>query len=102
MMKEEQILFPMLARGIYPSGPISVMEEEHIQHGDALQKLDALTNNITLPDGACNTWTALYLGLKELKEDLMSHILLENEILFVEWEPSAQPAEKHMCCGSCQ
>jgi regulator of cell morphogenesis and NO signaling len=102
MMKEEQILFPMLARGIYPSGPISVMEEEHIQHGDALQKLDALTNNITLPDGACNTWTALYLGLKELKEDLMNHILLENEILFVEWEPSAQPAEKHMCCGSCQ
>src|SRR5690606_37997439 len=78
MMKEEQILFPMLAGGIYPAGPISVMEEEHLQHGDALDKLEQLTNNITLPADACNTWTALYIGLKELKEDLMQHILLEN------------------------
>jgi regulator of cell morphogenesis and NO signaling len=50
-----------------------------------------------LPVGACNTWTALYLGLRELKEDLMEHILLENEILFV--EPVSQ---KGQCCGSCQ
>ena len=88
MMKEEQILFPMLAGGIYPSGPISVMEEEHLQHGDALAILDELTNNITLPKDACNTWTALYLGLNELKQDLMQHILLENEILFVWTSPN--------------
>ena len=103
MMKEEQILFPMLAGGIYPAGPISVMEEEHLQHGDALETLDKLTNNISLPQDACNTWTALYLGLKELKEDLMQHILLENEILFVQWQ--AKPAhgtEGQHCCGSCQ
>ena len=103
MMKEEQILFPMLAGGIYPSGPISVMEEEHLQHGDALETLDKLTNNITLPEGACNTWTALYLGLQELKEDLMQHILLENEILFV--QPTAKPAhgsDGQSCCGGCQ
>lgn len=103
MMKEEQILFPMLAGGIYPAGPISVMEEEHLQHGDALDTLDKLTNNITLPADACNTWTALYLGLKELKEDLMQHILLENEILFV--QPAAKPAhgrDGQSCCGSCQ
>ncbi|MBU1308004.1 MAG: iron-sulfur cluster repair protein YtfE [Gammaproteobacteria bacterium] len=103
MMKEEQILFPMLAGGIYPSGPISVMEEEHLQHGDALEVLDKLTNNITLPADACNTWTALYLGLKELKEDLMQHILLENEILFVQWhDKPAHGAEGQVCCGSCQ
>ena len=103
MMKEEQILFPMLAGGIYPSGPISVMEEEHLQHGDALETLDKLTNNITLPADACNTWTALYLGLQELKEDLMQHILLENEILFV--QPQTKPAhgsDGQTCCGSCQ
>jgi regulator of cell morphogenesis and NO signaling len=101
MMKEEQILFPMLAGGIYPAGPISVMEEEHLQHGNALETLDKLTNHITLPANACNTWTALYLGLQELKEDLMQHILLENEILFV---PSAATArDQHQpCCGSCQ
>lgn len=103
MMKEEQILFPMLAGGIYPSGPIGVMEEEHLQHGDALETLDRLTNNITLPADACNTWTALYLGLQELKEDLMQHILLENEILFV--QPQTKPAhgsDGQSCCGSCQ
>lgn len=101
MMKEEQILFPMLAGGIYPAGPISVMEEEHIQHGDALEKLERLTNNITLPAHACNTWTALYIGLKELKEDLMQHILLENEILFVQPKAKAH-GEGGVCCGGCQ
>lgn len=102
MMKEEQILFPLLAGGIYPAGPISVMEEEHLQHGDALEKLDQLTNDITLPAEACNTWTALYIGLKELKEDLMQHILLENHILFVQPGQAATDDDRQMCCGSCQ
>lgn len=97
MLKEEQILFPMLCNGFYPTGPIHVMQHEHVQHGDALAQLEELSHQMQLPDGACNTWTALYLGLKELKEDLMEHILLENEILFV--EPVQQ---KGQCCGSCQ
>jgi regulator of cell morphogenesis and NO signaling len=97
MMKEEQILFPMLCNGFYPAGPIHVMQHEHLQHGDALGDMLKLAHDLVLPDGACNTWTALYLGLTELKEDLMEHILLENEILFV--EPAAQ---KGSCCGSCQ
>jgi len=43
--------------------------------------------------------TALYLGLRELKEDLMEHILLENTILFV---PPVTTADKDtVCCGSC-
>lgn len=97
MMKEEQILFPMLANGIYPAGPISQMEEEHLEHGDALVTLDSLTNNLTLPRDACNTWTALYTGLKALKEDLMLHILLENQILFAKPEHG-----DGNCCGGCQ
>ena len=100
MLKEEQILFPMLRQGIYPYGPISVMLEEHQEHGDALKKLDELSFEQQLPLGACNTWTALYLGLKELKEDLMQHILLENEILFV--EPTKPGHGEQHCCGSCQ
>jgi regulator of cell morphogenesis and NO signaling len=97
MLKEEQILFPMLCNGFYPAGPIHVMQHEHLQHGDALGDMLRLAHELQLPDGACNTWTALYLGLNELKEDLMEHILLENEILFV--EPATQ---KGSCCGSCQ
>ena len=97
MHKEEQILFPMLCNGFFPAGPISVMQEEHQQHGDALETMLQLAKDLVLPAGACNTWSALYLGLTELKEDLMEHILLENEILFV--EPKQQ---KGQCCGSCQ
>ena len=96
MQKEEQILFPMLVRDIFPSGPISVMEEEHLEHGQALEKMQALAHNLELPPGACNTWTALYVGLKELKEDLMEHIHLENNILFVN-----RTEGEGSCCGSC-
>lgn len=82
MMKEEQILFPMLVQNNYPGGPISVMEEEHVQHGKELEVIDQLTNNVTLPQGACNTWTALYTLLREFRQDIMDHIHLENHVLF--------------------
>ncbi len=84
MQKEEQVLFPLLAagRGAMAFGPISVMRMEHDQHGEALERLAELTNNLTLPPEACNTWTALYTGLRTLREDLMEHIHLENNILF--------------------
>lgn len=101
MMKEEQILFPMLARDIYPSGPISVMEEEHEQHDQDIQKIRMLTNDLTLPEGACGSWQALYKGLDELIQDLNDHIELENTVLFVEQQ--AVPTHgKDFCCGSCQ
>jgi regulator of cell morphogenesis and NO signaling len=85
MLKEEQVLFPMLQRGMGPQAapPIQVLRFEHDQHGESLEKLLALTNNITPPDDACNTWRALYRGLLEFRDDLMQHIHLENNVLFV-------------------
>lgn len=82
MMKEEQILFPMIGRGLFgPAlGPIEVMRHEHIQHGDELERLARLTGE--LPDDACTTWRALHMGLLTLRTDLMEHIHLENNILF--------------------
>ncbi len=84
MQKEEQILFPLLAHGAvgHAAGPIAVMRHEHDGHGEALQRLAALTNELTLPRTACNTWRALYVGLRALREDLMEHIHLENNVLF--------------------
>ncbi|MFG3453305.1 iron-sulfur cluster repair protein YtfE [Stutzerimonas stutzeri] len=85
MLKEEQILFPMLRRDMQlpqTQGPIAVMRYEHDQHGNALERLAVLTNDITPPENACNTWRALYRGLEELRGDLMQHIHLENNILF--------------------
>jgi regulator of cell morphogenesis and NO signaling len=85
MLKEEQILFPMLLSGYarQASAPISVMRFEHDHHGLALERMEALTHGITPPEDACNTWRALYRGLNELHDDLMQHIHLENNVLFV-------------------
>lgn len=84
MQKEEQILFPLLARGhiAMVGGPVGVMRMEHDAHGQTLAELAHLTDDITPPRDACNTWRALYAGLRVLREDLMQHIHLENNILF--------------------
>jgi regulator of cell morphogenesis and NO signaling len=85
MLKEEKILFPMLlSEPAHPhaQGPIAVMRYEHDQHGEALARLNEMTDDITPPAHACNTWRALYRGLAELRDDLMQHIHLENNILF--------------------
>lgn len=84
MLKEEQILFPMLRRGEHDQarGPISVMRFEHEQHDEGLDKLRALTNDIQPPTHACTTWRTLYQGLETFAQELTGHIQLENEVLF--------------------
>lgn len=84
MMKEEQILFPMIreGHGDMASGPVSVMEMEHASAAAALRRLRELTNDYDVPAEACNTWRALWHGLAALEEDLHRHIHLENNILF--------------------
>jgi regulator of cell morphogenesis and NO signaling len=103
MQKEEAILFPMLLAGgnPYVNQPIAMMRSEHVQHGATLERLSALTHNATPPNGACNTWRALYAGIAQLQEDLVSHIHLENNVLFAQFDAPA-PATRHSpCCGSC-
>ena len=84
MQKEEQILFPVMRRGGHPmiANPIGCMRHEHDHHGDHLRALEKLTNAGTPPEGACNTWRALYAGTRKLTDDLMEHIHLENNVLF--------------------
>lgn len=84
MQKEERILFPMIEQGYRAevAHPIGAMRSEHDGHGEAIAEIDRLTGNITPPPDACNTWRALYLGLDALKNDLINHIHLENNVLF--------------------
>lgn len=99
LMKEEQILFPAIRQidayaregGAKPAlhcglvqNPIRQMEHEHDNAGAALARMRELTSDYTLPDDACNTFGALYDGLRELEDDLHEHIHLENNILFPE------------------
>jgi regulator of cell morphogenesis and NO signaling len=89
MQKEEVILFPMLAGGGNPFvvHPISVMRAEHVDHGARLEQLLALTHGATAPAGACDTWRALYAAVGQFSDDLVSHIHLENNVLFTQFEP---------------
>lgn len=88
MQKEEQILFPLMLAGGAPMivHPIGMMRHEHDEHGEELRALAALTRDLTLPDGACNSWRALYAGLGKFVEDLTEHIHIENNILFPRFE----------------
>ena len=84
LMKEEQILFPMIKMGNYAmaSMPIRVMEMELDEAGQDVEVIKSLTNNCTPPADACFSWKALYSGINEFIDDLMHHIHLENNILF--------------------
>ena len=102
MQKEEEILFPLLKSGGAPlvANPIGMMRSEHVQHSAALDKINALTNDATPPQGACNTWRALYAGIAQFSEDLTQHIHLENNVLFSQFEAAAQPAAASNCGAS--
>ncbi len=84
MLKEEEVLFPMIVHNRLAQAqmPIHVMEHEHIDHGQRLEKLLLLTNQGVPPQGACNTWQALYLGVRSFAQDIIEHIHLENNVLF--------------------
>ena len=100
MEKEERVLFPVLKSGGHPmaAAPIQMMREEHLDHGLALDRLMAMTHDATPPAGACNTWRALFTGIGQLRDDLINHIHLENNVLFPQFERPATVAAGG--CGS--
>jgi len=107
LAKEEQILFPLIrqleayrqGRGPVPevhcgsvANPIGQMEFEHDQAGRFLAQMRAITSDYQPPADACETFLALYDGLRDLEADLHEHIHLENNILF----PEAVEVEAHL------
>ena len=86
MDKEENILFPMIARGARGPAtymPVRALTHEHDTHAADLARIRALTNDLETPPHACATWRALYDGLAHLESELMEHIHLENNVLFL-------------------
>jgi regulator of cell morphogenesis and NO signaling len=82
MQKEEQGLFPMLREGHAIPMAMELMRDEHEEHAERLAQLEALTHGHAPPEGACNSWRALYAGTEKFADDLRRHIHLENEVLF--------------------
>lgn len=84
MYKEEEILFPLIARGLGRQAgmPISMMRHEHDDHALAINRMLACCHQLQLPEAACGSWQALYAGVRQLQAELMAHIHLENNVLF--------------------
>ncbi|HEX8039839.1 MAG TPA: iron-sulfur cluster repair di-iron protein [Chryseosolibacter sp.] len=93
MNKEEMALFPAIKRleehddARHPlaanlQAPIGVMEQEHVVAGDLVKSIRSSSNNYTVPAYACPTYRVTYEKLREFDQDLMTHVHLENNILF--------------------
>jgi len=113
MMKEETVLFPYIEEleknfskqimGSSPPfgtilNPVRMMRQEHEEVGELLVKMRAISNDYTLPEGACPSFTALYHRFAEFERDLHQHIHLENNLLFpraVELEQKTFPLMVH-------
>ncbi len=107
LIKEERVLFPYVKDLIAAKNniqslhaahlgtiqnPINLMEMEHEMVGKNLDKIRELSDNYTLPEDACASFSLLYRLLDEFEEDLHLHIHLENNILF----PKAIELEKYL------
>ncbi len=62
--------------------PTAEMRREHGATSDLLRGVEHVTNGLTLPERACRSWTAPNAGLRTFTDDLVTHIHLENAILF--------------------
>ncbi|MBP7929745.1 MAG: iron-sulfur cluster repair di-iron protein [Acidimicrobiia bacterium] len=93
LMKEERVLFPMIreldaatAAPAFHCGslrnPISMMLIEHDRAGELLAQLRGLSNGYLVPDDACASYKALFVGLEELEADTHLHVHIENNVLF--------------------
>ncbi len=93
LLKEEQVLFPMIRElataSATPSfhcgslaNPISVMLSEHDAVGDLLADIRSCTSDYEVPADGCASYVALYAGLAELEADTHLHVHKENNMLF--------------------
>lgn len=91
LWKEESKVFPLISQ--FEKQPTSENEQkmkkmiadltnEHDKTGDIIKEIRRITNDYTLPDGACRTYQLVYNRLEALESDLFEHIHLENNVLF--------------------
>ena len=108
LQHEEEIIFPYIrqiahayhSRESYASllirtlrKPVQeIMAKEHERVSEIICKMRELTNNYMPPRVACISHKVVYYKLKEMDNDLVQHMHLENDILF----PKAIAMEKEL------
>lgn len=111
LLKEERVLFPHIEaletaarlqrpapQGCFPSVefPIARMLADHDDAGGLFASICNLSSQYAPPEDACESYRALYHGLRGFEQDLHRHIHLENNILF----PRAIELERGVSAGS--
>jgi regulator of cell morphogenesis and NO signaling len=69
-----------------------IMNQEHVMMQRMIARMRELTNNYTAPGDACINHGVALLKLKELDDDLVQHLHLEQDILF----PKSLQIEKEL------
>jgi regulator of cell morphogenesis and NO signaling len=95
MRVEETALFPMMRveTSAELDRAIGALRHEHDDQARLLHRLESLTDNFTLPEGACRSWQALYVSTAQFVADVMEHIHLENNVLFPRFAATEQTIE---------
>lgn len=108
ILQEEEVIFPYIrqiahayeSRETYASllvrtlrKPVEdIMHHEHKLLEKTLYRFRELTNDYNPPEASCTSHRLSFSLLKELDDDLVQHVYLENEILF----PRAIAMEKEL------
>ena len=58
------------------------MMMQHDRAAELLAEIRGASRNFATPADGCGSYAALYAGLRELRLDLLTHVSLENNILF--------------------
>jgi len=91
LKKEEEVLFPAIKEVMKTNSQevkdiiiseITRMKGEHEFAGGAMDKINVLSDNYSVPADGCNTYRVTYKLLEEFEDDLHIHVHLENNILY--------------------
>ncbi len=85
LKEEEEEIFPAIKSSAVDERlkqKISLLEKEHEELGETLEKIKHLATDFVLPEWACPTFAATYKLLEGLQVDIHKHVHLENNILF--------------------
>lgn len=98
MAHAEETTFPAIRAGRpLDAQEAGALRAEHAAGAGALAEMRRLTGDITLPPGACRTWTALYEGLRGLASDLEAQARLEEGRLLAAGPADAVPGLHKGC-----
>lgn len=91
LKNEEEVLFPAIKDVLITDSKVSKakivneinrMKGEHEFAGGAMDKINVLSDNYSVPADGCNTYRVTFKLLEQFEDDLHIHVHLENNILY--------------------